>query len=189
MVECLITPMQHKAEMITSGEHALTREEYNLLLGACDNQEDRVMLMMAVSLGLRRGDVVKVKWSDIDFTDHTLTYYERKKDRLRTLPMAPALEQELKILFRVRPSGRKEVLPFGDRQAYNRFNRLCEGVCIARRPFHSLRSTCVKFAQSAGWSPEQVSRLTGDTIRVIQLHYATPSTGEMKEITREKSII
>lgn len=175
--------------MITSGENALTKDEYILLLGACDNQEDRVMLMMAVSLGLRRGDVVRVKWADIDFSEGTLTYFERKKDRTRTVPMSPALEQELKILYRVRPSGRKEVLPFGDRQAYNRFNRLCEGVCIHGRPFHALRATCVKFAQAAGWSPEQVSRLTGDTIRVIQLHYATPSTGEMKEITREKSII
>jgi len=181
--------MRHKAEMITSGENALTKDEYILLLGACDNQEDRVMLMMAVSLGLRRGDVVRVKWADIDFSEGTLTYFERKKDRTRTVPMSPALEQELKILYRVRPSGRKEVLPFGDRQAYNRFNRLCEGVCIHGRPFHALRATCVKFAQAAGWSPEQVSRLTGDTIRVIQLHYATPSTGEMKEITREKSII
>ena len=103
--------MRHKAEMITSGENALTKDEYILLLGACDNQEDRVMLMMAVSLGLRRGDVVRVKWADIDFSEGTLTYFERKKDRTRTVPMSPALEQELKILYRVRPSGRKEVLP------------------------------------------------------------------------------
>lgn len=181
--------MRHKAETYTSGEFALTQSEYDLLLNTCDNLQDRVMLMLAVGTGLRRGDIVKVKWSDISFDEGTLSYYEHKKDRTRAVYMPPSLVQELRILHKVRKAGQKEVLTFGDRQAWNRFNKLCDRAGIPGRPFHSLRSTCVKFCQAAGWSPEQVSRLTGDTIRVIQLHYSTPSTGEMEEITREKSII
>lgn len=181
--------MHHKAEILTSGENALTQAEYNLLLNTCDNLQDRVMLMLAVGTGLRRGDIVRVKWSDISFDEGTLTYHERKKDRIRTVYMPHSLVQELKILFKVRKAGQKEVLTFGDRQAWNRFNKLCDRAGIPGRPFHALRATCVKFCQAAGWTPEQVSRLTGDTIRVIQLHYSTPSTGEMAEITKEKSII
>jgi len=78
---------------------------------------------------------------------------------------------------------------YGDRTAYRRVQDLCDRAGIPRRPFHALRATCIKFAQIAGWSPEQVAELTGDTIRVIQEHYATPSKQEMCELVREKEIV
>ncbi len=56
-----------KAAPYRTGELALTRGEYNRLLAACGTQQDRVLIMMAVALGLRRSDLVRVRWSDIDF--------------------------------------------------------------------------------------------------------------------------
>jgi integrase len=56
-------------------------------------------------------------------------------------------------------------------------------------PFHALRATCIKLCQKAGWTPEQTSKHVGDTIRVIQEHYSTPSIEEMKSVTRSKPIL
>lgn len=57
------------------------------------------------------------------------------------------------------------------------------------RPFHSLRATCIKLAQWKGWTPEQVAKLTGDSIRVIQQHYSTPSRDEMQKVATEKPLL
>lgn len=178
-----------KQKAVKTGEHALTKGEYEKVLLACDSLGDRVLIMMAVSLGLRRSDIVRVRVCDVDLRERTITYHEKKKgDRIRVVPMGPKLYQEVKMLIGT-IHDRETLFAFKDRQAYNRFNRLCDIAGIPRRPFHSLRATCVKFCQAAGWSPEQVSELTGDTIRVIQEHYSTPSKAEMKEIMKGKEPI
>lgn len=181
--------MEHNSA-ITSGEQALTRAEYNKLLSVCECQEDRVMLMTLVAFGLRRQDLVNIKISDIDIQNASLAYHERKKgNRIRIVPIPPKLLQEIKILLKTIPSGQKTLFSFKDRQAYNRFNKLCNNAGIPGRPIHAMRATCVKFCQAAGWTPEQVSKLTGDSIRVIQLHYATPTNGEMSEVMTEKETV
>lgn len=181
--------MVTKKERYRTGEKALTRKEYERVLEVCGTLEDRVMVMLAVSLGLRRGDLVRVKIANIDFNNHHLTYLERKKgDRVRVVPIGQRLEQEIRMLIGTIPKGQDTLFSFKDRQAYNRFNALCEKAGIGPRPFHALRATCIKFCQQAGWTPEQVSELTGDTIEVIQAHYATPSQAEMSEVMRTKEV-
>lgn len=181
--------MVTKKERYRTGEKALTRKEYDEVLSVCGSLEDRVMVMLAVSLGLRRGDLVRVRVGNIDFINHQLTYLEKKKgDRVRIVPLGSRLEQEIRMLIGTIPKEQDTLFSFKDRQAYNRFNSLCEKAGIGPRPFHALRATCVKFCQAGGWSPEQVSELTGDTIEVIQAHYATPSQGEMAEIMRSKEV-
>jgi len=172
-----------------TGQHALTRKEYENVLSVCGSLEDRVMVMLGVSLGLRRFDLVLVRVANIDFTNHQITYLEKKKgNRVRVVPMGPKLEQEIRMLIKTLPKGQDTLMSFGDRQAYNRFAALCKKAGIGSRPFHALRATCVKFCQQAGWTPEQVAELTGDSLRVIQEHYAVPTAGEMKETMREKEV-
>lgn len=178
-----------KAERYRTGQFALTRKEYDRVLSVCGNLEDRVLVMMAVSLGLRRFDIVRVKVANIDFRNHQITYLEKKKgDRVRIVPMGPKLEQEIQMLIQTLPKGQTTLFSFKDRQAFNRFNTLCEKAGIGNRPFHALRATCVKFCQQAGWTPEQVCELTGDSLRVIQEHYATPSQAEMGETMRAREV-
>lgn len=181
--------MQNKLHYRT-GEFALTKREYARLLEVCGNQEDRVLIMLGVSLGLRRTDISRIKLANINFNEHTLTYLEKKKgDRIRTVPMGPKLEQEIRILMKTLPKNQDTLFSIKDRQIYNRFNNLCEIAGIPRRPIHSLRATCIKFCQQAGWTPEQVAELTGDKIRTIQEHYATPSQAEMRELMRDNEVV
>jgi len=46
-----------------------------------------------------------------------------------------------------------------------------------------------KLCQRRGWSVEQAAKLVGDTIRVVQEHYTTPSNEELKQVVRERPII
>lgn len=178
--------MEHK---YTSGEYALTPKEYQKIINVCNTLEDEVMIKLAVGCGLRRADITKAKIKDIDWTNKRLSFYEHKKSRIWIVPLGPNLIQLLQKYVRTLPKNQKEILKIEGRQAYNRLQKLCDVAGIPRRPFHALRATCIKRCQAAGWTPEQVSALTGDTIRVIQQHYLTPSIQEMAEVVNEKEII
>lgn len=199
----------------TSGEKALTRKEYSKLISVVDHLEDEVMLKLVISTGLRRGDVghgtfkrkrmavedgVKglkttrittgIKVSDIDFKEKRLSFYEAKKDRIHTVPLSDDLIILIKKLINSRGKNQHEYLiTYSSRTAYKKLQEYCDKAGIPRRPFHALRATCIKFCQAADWTPEQVSRLTGDTIAVIQEHYSTPSQSEMSEVMQNKQII
>jgi len=191
----------------TTGEDALSQKEWGKLISVVDNLEDEVMLKMTVAKGFRREDIghgtlkrqrnnkkVKkttgIKIENIHFDDKRLTYYESKKDRIRDVPLNDSDITLIKKLINSRGKHQHEYLIiYSGRTAYRKLQEYCDKAGIRRRPFHALRSTCVKFCKAAGWSDEQVSSLTGDTISVIQEHYATPSTSEMAEVAEIKPVI
>jgi hypothetical protein len=43
--------------------------------------------------------------------------------------------------------------------------------------------------QAAGWRPEEVAEITGDTLRTIQEHYVTPSKSELAESAKEREVV
>lgn len=181
-----------------TGEYALTRNEYHLLLSKCNNLETEVLIKLAVSTGLRRYDISQIEIQNIDQDNDRLTFFEAKKGRIRSIDLDPEVTRKIsQYLFTInarRSPGRRYLFSwggtrFGDRTAHRRLQDLCDRAGIPRRPFHALRATCIKFCQAAGWPPEAVSELTGDTIRVIQEHYLTPSQAEMRELTRSRRVL
>lgn len=189
--------MKPRSERYKTGEKALTDNEYEKLMAVVDNLEDECLFTMAISTGLRRYDVTNILIENIHFDseDHPgnwLVYTEKKKrNRIRTIPLNDKCVQVIRKLINSRSKKDKNprLFSFNDRTAYNRLNNACIKAGIATRPFHALRATCIKRCQKAGWTPEQVSSLTGDTIAVIQEHYSTPSTSEMHEVVIGKSIV
>lgn len=171
-----------------TGEFALTEKEYERILDACDSTEDECLIKFTVATGLRRADVVRVERQNI--RNGKVTYSEKKKGgRIREIYIGPKLQQVLSKYEKTIPKDQKLLFAFSERTAYNKLQHLCDIAGIDRRPFHALRATCIKRCQKAGWTPEQVVDLTGDTLRVIQEHYAVPSGQEMKELAGQKEIV
>ena len=177
-----------------TGERALTQREYQRLLTVCNTLEEEVILKLAVALGLRRADLAALKRADIDTQAGTLIYYEHKKRRSRNVPMGQGLCQLLRKYDNTLPRGQEYLFrwgssTWGDRTAHRRLQDLCDRAGVDRRPFHALRGTCIKFKQAAGWPPEATAKLIGDTLRVVQEHYAVPSDAEIAELMREKETV
>ena len=180
--------MRLKSDRYKTGEKALTQKEYEQLMSVVDNIEDELLIKLAVSTGIRREDIVKIKISNINLDDGTLIFHEKKKNRDRTI----YLPQSIIILtrkFLKTIKKRDNLFSFCGRTAYRHFNHFCGVAGIPERPFHALRATCIKFCQARGWTLEQVSSLTGDTIRVIEEHYSTPTSQEMSDVVRGKPIV
>jgi integrase len=172
-----------------SGERALTRAEYEKCLLACSTQEDRVMLLIGVELGLRRRDIANIKLANIDLNEMKMSYYEHKKQRIRTVPMSPRLSQEIKILMNTIPKKRKTLFSYtSDRTVWNRLNKIFDQVGIENRGVHSLRGTCVKLRQQEGWTAEQTAKLIGDTVETVLNHYSTPSDDELAALIRGEKL-
>lgn len=182
-----------------TGEFALTDDELERLFVATDSFTELVFLRFAVSTGLRRSDVVAVKWRDVDFERRKVTFFERKKNRIKEVFLSSSMVQDLKRLRGLKSgefylfSGRSEPKygkgHLSSRAAYDVLQRNLKKAGISPRPFHALRATCIKLCQRKGWSAEQTSKHVGDTIRVIQEHYSTPSDGEMLETADAKSLL
>jgi integrase/recombinase XerD len=178
----------YKRERYRSGQKSFTKNEFQRLMSKVGVLEDEILLTLAVNTGLRRRDITSIEIQNINLKERTTTYYENKKRRWRTIFLSSEMARRLEIYFNTLPKKQKQLFKFNDRTAYNRLNKYCTLAGIPNRPFHALRATCVKFCQAAGWTPEEVAELTGDTIRVIQEHYSTPSLMEMKETTEKKPV-
>jgi integrase len=178
------------ATKYTVGQDALTPKDYDTLCDTCSSIVDETLLKFTVSTGMRREDVVNVEWQNINLQLGTVIFSEKKKGgRIRTIHIGSKLITLLLKYQKTCPKNQKYLFDFCGRTAYNKLQELCDTAKIRRRPFHALRATCVKRCQAAGWTVEQVCDLTGDTIRVIQEHYATPSNDEMSAVARNKEIV
>jgi integrase len=193
--------MLQKRTRYTTGEKALSATEWEKLQEVIDNLEDEVLFKLAISTGIRREDIghSKTKNTGIRISDITelpngtgkLKFTEHKKNRIHEVPLSKEMMRLIRLLVNSRDKANKSqfLITYSGRTCHRRLQDYCDKALIPRRPFHALRATCIKFCQKAGWRVEEVAKLTGDTIAVIQEHYSTPSEGEMQEAIEQKAII
>jgi len=79
-------------------------EEMMALVRAADSEQDAAIYLTAAFTGLRRGELVALRWRDVDFPRRhirvTASYTERalstpKSGKVRSVPMAPAVAEAL----------------------------------------------------------------------------------------------
>ena len=180
--------MKLKSDSYKSGQKSLSKNEYAKIISVIDNLEDELLIKLAISTGIRREDLCSIKISNINLDDSILTFHESKKNLDRRIYLNSDIVLLIRKFLKTQDK-RPKLFSFTGRTAYRHLNHWCVLAGIPERPFHALRATCVKFCQQAGWSASEVSDLTGDSLRVIQEHYAVPSDGEMREAVQKKVII
>jgi integrase len=88
---------EHKRERI------LTREEEDRLLVACSEKRERIrpILICAIDTGMRKSEMLKLKWSDVDLVDRIINViaFNTKTARERQLAMTERLARELDRLW------------------------------------------------------------------------------------------
>ena len=163
-----------------------TLEEVELLVAAAQKSDPPFVLpiLLGAFCGLRLGDAVAVRWSDVDLLRGTLTYEPKKTSRKRrrlTLPLHPRIRDELAQIEA--PEGADaplcpelERIRLGGNSGLSlRFQKLLKSAGIAQlttggrgrgrafnaRTFHSLRHTYVSALEAAGVPPDQRMLLAG----------------------------
>jgi integrase len=183
--------------VLHAGQFALTPDEVSRLLAPIDRLEERALLELALTTGIRREDIVSVPLEGLDLDSRRLKFYEAKKRRTRTVPVDPKVAITLAQYVRTLPKGERWLFPSprkGGKHETGRFawtilNRWLERVGLERRPFHSLRATAYKLAKAKGWSVSMAAAILGDTTRIAEAYYGTPTPGELDELMREKPLL
>lgn len=92
----------------------LSDEEREALLEACkqsDNQNLHRVVVLALSTGARKMEILSLKWQDIDFERGMIILHETKNDERRVLPLQGYARVLLREQYRIRPLGCDYVFP------------------------------------------------------------------------------
>jgi integrase len=179
----------------------LELSEFRTLLNACNDPVFRVLLIVGYYGGLRRTELVNLRWSAVDFkigvlrVENVVTAGELTKSRKnRVLPMHATVRKELGALYAdvakvveggqrrpkfphvfAWPSGK----PFRADWTTHEFGRLVKEAGIDHCSVHDLRRSFSALAQRAGVDKATVKDLGGwSTVGVVEKHYS----GEVPEV-------
>lgn len=189
--------IKHKQSYRT-GEFALTPTNVDRFFEYVSDLHRLGLFQLAISGGIRREDIVAIKNDDIDVIGKKVSFNESKKKRIKTIPVSTTMINTLQMVMKINkqtnavylfPRKKDSKKHISGRTAYNWFQEQLTLAGLKKRPFHALRATCVKQCQAKGWTITQTAELIGDTINVVQKHYAAPSDDEMSALAEEKAII
>jgi integrase len=148
-------------------ERILTKEEEEKLLAACTQRREhiRAIIICAIDTGMRRGEILKLNWGDIDFDNQLIAIraFNTKSMRERQIAMTERLASELVAIYE---QSTKDVntLVFGIidnvKKAFNSARRIA-GLPDVR--FHDLRHTHATRLVAANIPLSEVGRVLGHT--------------------------
>lgn len=179
-------------------ERILTAEEERRLFEMADPSL-RPFLIVALNTGMRKGEILGLRWADVDFVKGFIrvTDAESKSGRERKIPMNALVFETLRGMDRAHEfvfwnaeTGRN----LGDiRKA---FEGACRRVEIKRLRVHDLRHTAATRMVEAGADIVTVSKILGHSSIQMTMRYCHPTPeamrraveklGEFMEKSREK---
>lgn len=150
-------------------------EELDKLLGACKNIGWKVFIALQHVAGLRRGEALSLKWSDIDWANNRIVVIAQKTGKRRIVPASPDLVRLLLEAHEAAKEGEEEVVRprlVNRHNLHVQFKRLIRlaGLKPWPEPFQVLRRNCeTEWAQK--YPQYAVSIWIGHDITVSARHY------------------
>lgn len=119
------------------------------------------IVCFAISTGMRRGEILRIKWSDIDFTAKTLYIPITKNGHARTIPLS---SQALSVLTSLLDThGKRSTLVFdlSDNAFKLAWQRLRDRSGVPDLHFHDLRHEAISRFFELGLSVPEVALISG----------------------------
>jgi integrase len=191
--------------------HPWTLDETLTFLEAARTDPLYPAFVLAVALGLRRGEILGLQWRDVDLDRRTLTvrttlnrggkelYLDTTKNRrARVIPIplmcvAPLRWQRLRQAHRRATAGAdwhqsdhvfttRSGLPIEPRNLYRSFLRIAESAALPQVRLHDTRHGCASLLFAAGVAPRTVMEILGHSqIAVTMNVYTHVSDGDRRE--------
>ncbi|MBY0529253.1 MAG: site-specific integrase [Rhabdochlamydiaceae bacterium] len=169
----------------------LTKEEIENLLNICKKSKSPhlyAVTLFAICSGARRGEILSLKWKDVDFDRQTATFRDTKNGETRTIPLGSSLLNCLLAERTKRVCISEYVFPSADgkrpgdiRGAWE--NAIKEaGLAIC---FHTLRHTAASHLTMGGASMIEVGAILGHkTLAMIKRYSHLSVTAAAKVLSR-----
>lgn len=153
----------------------LDKEEINKLLdNSCDHL--RSIIIIALNTGMRRSEIFKLKWKDIDFITNHIFIKETKSAVQRKIPMNSIVSSTLKNMKR-----ESEFLFYNPKtmdhikDVKTSFKAACRRSGIRDLRFHDLRHTAATTMVIGGIDLVTVAEILGHSDIKMTMRYAHPT--------------
>jgi integrase len=141
----------------------LEADEQNRLLSA-SNGELRRIIIIALETGMRRGEILQIRRSHIDFILQTLLIPLTKTDTPRTIPLSSmavvSLKEQISISGNITPIRETPLFSLLPDSLSQAFRRLCRRLEIQNLHFHDLRHEATSRLFEKGLNPVEVTTIT-----------------------------
>lgn len=159
----------------------LSDAERKALLKACEQATEtpelRVLVLLAITTGARRGELAGLRWREVDFPRRVLTLQETKNGEIRAVPLVgPALDA-LREWGKVRPLNADALVFPGrtDKTANKPLNFEFAWQTAVKRAglkdfhFHDLRHTAASYLAMSGAGLREIADILGHkTLAMVQ---------------------
>lgn len=147
-----------------------------------DNPHLKGMIILALDSGMRRGEIFKLRWDDIDFENNLIRILgtNTKTERERIAPLSQRAKDELNRIKEFTPG--ENPFPFTDiKRSFATAKRLAG---IDDLHFHDLRRTAITRWIQRGMSLAFAGKFAGHSqLQTTMKHYTATDIDMIKEIT------
>lgn len=179
--ECKI-PRPKKEKLLPT---VLSEAECFRLFQAIDNPKHKLLLLIAYGAGLRLGEIVRLRWEDIDFPGHRIFIQQAKgrKDRYAILPYS-IIEymQNYKIVYESAVwvfEGQYKGEPYSERSVQAVMRRAVEKSGLVKKAtVHTLRHSFATHLLNSGTDLRFIQELLGHRdikTTIIYTHVSAPA--------------
>ena len=177
------SPLISKADEIQR-ERTLTHEEEARLLAACTGRREhlRPLLITALDTAMRRGEMFKLRWRDVDLDnrDITIIAMNTKTKRARNVSMTERVYEALVDMWECSPQD-EDTLVFGITDTIKHgFASLLRETGIDDFRLHDCRHTAITRMIAAGAPPMKVMKISGHTQMSTFARYVNPNQHSLK---------
>jgi integrase len=157
----------------------LSDEERKRLLTACQasrNPHLYIVVMLALSCGARKTELVSLRWPDVDLKRGTLTFHETKNGARRTVPLTGQALALMQQHARVRRLDTLLVFPNAEGKQFFRFREAFENTVeragIVDFRFHDLQHSFASYLAMNGATLAEIAETLGHKTLAMVKRYA-----------------
>jgi integrase len=141
-------------------DRTLAPEEYKSLKAALAGTRSvylEPLMDLAIQTGMRRGELLKIKWQDLDLEERTLQLYDTKNGEDRKVPLTTTAASILTEWS----SSSKRIFPITSVAVRQSWDRLVKRAGISNLHFHDLRHEAISRFLEMGLSVPEVALISG----------------------------
>jgi integrase len=163
-------------------DRVLSQEEKTRLLEECTNSRNPNLfpiVSLALMTGMRHGEIVGLRWKEIDFVNRTVTLNQTKNGDRRVIPLTGEMEQIFKncwtygeekerLIFR----STKDIVDEKRASIREAFENALHRAGITNFRFHDLRHTAASYMAMAGATQGELMTILGHRSPSMTRRYA-----------------
>lgn len=167
----------------------LSEDERADLLKACQQSENMYLYMivvLALSTGARRNEILSLEWKNIDFDRQVITLHETKNGERRLLPLHGHAYDLVHTLFKAKKTYNQYLFPSKKTQKPIQIKRAWENAIILSGiedfRFHDLRHSTASYLAMDGASMTDIAEVLGHKTLQMVKRYAHLSDAHTSKV-------